>query len=84
MKRIFTKTFSNLKSTNTLKRIYTTKETMKILKEDVEVKPPKSVKYWLIGCTGLVVSIVVIGGLTRLEEGGLSMVNCKFKTPYLN
>jgi heme a synthase len=42
-----------------------------------EVIPPKSVKYWLLGCSSLVVSIVVIGGLTRLEEGGLSMVDWK-------
>eukprot|EP01080_Neovahlkampfia_damariscottae_P007247 gene7247-11565_t len=76
MKRFFTKTFTKVKIFNNIKRIYNTNETAKIMKGE-EVIPPKSVKYWLIGTAGLVVSIVVIGGLTRLEEGGLSMVDWK-------
>lgn len=30
---------------------------------------------WLIGCSGLVVGAVVLGGVTRLTESGLSMVD---------
>lgn len=32
-------------------------------------------KPWLLGSSSLVASIVLVGGLTRLEEGGLSMVD---------
>ncbi|WVR08700.1 hypothetical protein IAU60_005758 [Kwoniella sp. DSM 27419] len=35
---------------------------------------PKSLPYWLYGCSALVFGIVVIGGLTRLTESGLSIV----------
>ena len=34
----------------------------------------KSVGLWLISCSGLVMGMVVIGGLTRLTKSGLSMV----------
>lgn len=37
----------------------------------------KSVGYWLIGVSGLVFGIVVIGGLTRLTESGLSITEWK-------
>lgn len=37
----------------------------------------KSVGYWLIGTSGLVFAIVVIGGLTRLTESGLSITEWK-------
>jgi heme a synthase len=67
LKRIFKKPLFQLYRHNTT----TTTTTFK--KEST----PKSVKYWLLGCSSLVVSIVVIGGLTRLEEGGLSMVDWK-------
>ncbi len=33
------------------------------------------VGYWLVGASGLVFGIVVLGGLTRLTESGLSMVD---------
>lgn len=33
-----------------------------------------AVGYWLLGCSALVFGIVVIGGLTRLTESGLSIV----------
>jgi cytochrome c oxidase assembly protein subunit 15 len=41
--------------------------------EDVRTIP-KSLPTWLIGCSALVFGIIVIGGLTRLTESGLSIV----------
>lgn len=35
---------------------------------------PKSLPTWLLGCSALVFGIIVIGGLTRLTESGLSIV----------
>ncbi|OCF38944.1 cytochrome c oxidase assembly protein subunit 15 [Kwoniella heveanensis CBS 569] len=35
---------------------------------------PRSLPYWLYGCSALVFGIIVIGGLTRLTESGLSIV----------
>ncbi|XP_072932947.1 heme A synthase COX15 [Epargyreus clarus] len=40
-------------------------------------KPPKVVGYWLLGCSGMVFTAVVLGGVTRLTESGLSMVTWK-------
>ncbi|XP_053604780.1 heme A synthase COX15 [Plodia interpunctella] len=37
-------------------------------------RPPKVVGYWLLGCSGMVFTAVVLGGVTRLTESGLSMV----------
>lgn len=34
---------------------------------------PKSLPIWLFGCSGLVFGIIIIGGLTRLTESGLSI-----------
>ena len=34
--------------------------------------------YWILGTSGLVAGIVVLGGLTRLTESGLSMVDWNF------
>lgn len=31
--------------------------------------------YWLLGCAGMVIGSVVLGGVTRLTESGLSMVD---------
>ena len=31
--------------------------------------------FWFLGCAGLVVGSVVLGGVTRLTESGLSMVD---------
>lgn len=42
------------------------------------------VGYWLLGASGLVFGLVVLGGLTRLTESGLSMVDWQlihFKAP---
>lgn len=33
----------------------------------------RQVYYWLVGCTGWVFSMVVLGGVTRLTRSGLSM-----------
>ena len=35
---------------------------------------PKSVGIWLMSCSVLVLLIVVVGGVTRLTESGLSIV----------
>ncbi|CAJ0586869.1 unnamed protein product, partial [Mesorhabditis spiculigera] len=35
----------------------------------------KKVGYWLLGCAGMVYGAVALGGVTRLTESGLSMVN---------
>ncbi|XP_045769704.1 cytochrome c oxidase assembly protein COX15 homolog isoform X2 [Maniola jurtina] len=37
-------------------------------------KNHKLVGYWLLGCSGMVFTAVVLGGVTRLTESGLSMV----------
>ncbi|CAG9787549.1 unnamed protein product [Diatraea saccharalis] len=37
----------------------------------------KMVGYWLLGCSGMVFTAVVLGGVTRLTESGLSMVTWK-------
>lgn len=36
---------------------------------------PTSMKVWIAGCTATVFGMVVVGGLTRLTESGLSMVD---------
>lgn len=41
------------------------------------ILPGKRVGYWLLGTAGLVYSIVVLGGLTRLTESGLSITEWK-------
>nr|XP_019007809.1 cytochrome c oxidase assembly protein subunit 15 [Kwoniella pini CBS 10737]OCF46590.1 cytochrome c oxidase assembly protein subunit 15 [Kwoniella pini CBS 10737] len=38
---------------------------------------PRSLPYWLYGCSALVFGIIVIGGVTRLTESGLSIVEWK-------
>ncbi|XP_045499450.1 cytochrome c oxidase assembly protein COX15 homolog [Colias croceus] len=40
-------------------------------------KSTKIVGYWLLGCSGMVFTAVVLGGVTRLTESGLSMVTWK-------
>ncbi|PNF31568.1 Cytochrome c oxidase assembly protein COX15-like protein [Cryptotermes secundus] len=45
----------------------------------------KVVGYWLLGCSGMVFGAVVLGGVTRLTESGLSMVTWKLfgeKVPF--
>lgn len=41
------------------------------------VIPQKSIGYWLLGTSTLVFGIVVLGGLTRLTESGLSITEWK-------
>ncbi|SCU83623.1 LAME_0C05886g1_1 [Lachancea meyersii CBS 8951] len=41
------------------------------------INSSKQVGYWLIGTSGLVFGIVVLGGLTRLTESGLSITEWK-------
>jgi cytochrome c oxidase assembly protein subunit 15 len=31
--------------------------------------------YWLLACSGMTFSMVILGGVTRLTESGLSMVD---------
>ncbi|KAJ2951305.1 hypothetical protein O0L34_g5707 [Tuta absoluta] len=40
-------------------------------------KTSKVVGYWLLGCSGMVFTAVILGGVTRLTESGLSMVTWK-------
>ena len=39
--------------------------------------PHRAVGLWLLGCSGAVFGIVVVGGLTRLTRSGLSIVEWK-------
>ncbi|KAK1923223.1 putative cytochrome c oxidase biogenesis-related protein [Papiliotrema laurentii] len=41
---------------------------------------PKSLPNWLLGCSALVFGILVVGGLTRLTESGLSIVEWNLVT----
>ena len=43
----------------------------------VKPKSLKPVAYWLIGCSGMVFTMVVLGGATRLTRSGLSIVEWK-------
>ena len=40
-----------------------------------QIKRDKLIGLWLLGCSGTVVGAVVLGGVTRLTESGLSMVD---------
>lgn len=42
-----------------------------------ETKGRKQVGWWLVGCGALVVGMVVVGGVTRLTESGLSITEWK-------
>jgi len=37
-----------------------------------------AVKWWMTGCAALVYGIIIVGGITRLTESGLSMTDWKF------
>ncbi len=43
----------------------------------VPAAPPRFVGGWLLGCAGMAFGAVVLGGVTRLTESGLSMVDWK-------
>ncbi len=42
-----------------------------------QLKRDKLVGYWMFGTSALVYGIIVVGGLTRLTESGLSIVEWK-------
>ena len=42
--------------------------------------PARPVRYWLLACMAMVVLMVFIGGVTRLTESGLSIVEWKLVT----
>ncbi|KAI9591747.1 putative cytochrome c oxidase assembly protein [Syncephalis fuscata] len=52
----------------------TLKEAINDTKKETKTETPPLVGYWLIGSGALVFGIVVLGGLTRLTESGLSIV----------
>ncbi|XP_058450769.1 cytochrome c oxidase assembly protein COX15 homolog [Malaya genurostris] len=58
-------------------RIVQTTVTRYCTKPEVTEKGRKAVGYWLLGCSGMVFVAVVLGGVTRLTESGLSMVTWK-------
>jgi cytochrome c oxidase assembly protein subunit 15 len=46
--------------------------------ENAEVKlPPKWMSKWLFACAGLTFGVIVVGGVTRLTESGLSITEWK-------
>lgn len=49
----------------------------------VQPAAPRTIAYWLFGVAALVALMVVIGGLTRLTESGLSMVEWRPVTGWL-
>lgn len=62
-------------ATRTIHEAYKSQEKTK--KRPRPMNSSKSVGYWLIGSAGLVFGIVVVGGLTRLTESGLSITEWK-------
>jgi len=46
----------------------------------IERTIPRSLPNWLFGCSALVFGILVVGGLTRLSESGLSIVEWNLVT----
>jgi cytochrome c oxidase assembly protein subunit 15 len=58
----------------TFKRLATTTTTAAVEAGAVTMQS-KRVGWWLMGCSGMVAGAVVLGGVTRLTESGLSMVD---------
>jgi len=58
-------------------RLYSSKVPLTdcLVKQNISWTSRKIVGFWLVGCAGMVYGAVAIGGLTRLTESGLSMVN---------
>lgn len=76
----FTRRFSGLNNVKTQYQNVLTqcKPFVRKSTSDATVTPArghKVVGWWLAGCCGLVVGAVVLGGVTRLTESGLSMVD---------
>lgn len=75
----------NYSTANFVANTSTTQGAAQAIKESLgktsqNVRPPISTKatgYWLVCTSGLVFAIVVIGGLTRLTESGLSITEWK-------
>jgi cytochrome c oxidase assembly protein subunit 15 len=60
----------------TVKRLVTTATSTATTAElATSVARNKRIGWWLIGCSGMVAGAVVLGGVTRLTESGLSMVD---------
>ncbi|RNA18525.1 cytochrome c oxidase assembly COX15 -like protein [Brachionus plicatilis] len=66
-------TIANCK--NVLK--FTRKNTTVALNTNVTTANNRKIGLWLAGCSGMVAGAVVLGGVTRLTESGLSMVDWK-------
>ncbi|XP_075279644.1 LOW QUALITY PROTEIN: heme A synthase COX15 [Opisthocomus hoazin] len=47
----------------------------RLLQQALPAAPPRAVGRWLLACSGAVAGAVVLGGVTRLTESGLSMVD---------
>ncbi|KAL1460619.1 hypothetical protein WDU94_012586 [Cyamophila willieti] len=54
-----------------------TSVTKNLSNSTILAKPSHATGYWLLGCSGMVFGAVVLGGVTRLTESGLSMVTWK-------
>ncbi|XP_028391243.1 cytochrome c oxidase assembly protein COX15 homolog [Dendronephthya gigantea] len=55
-----------------LRKWYTTQNTTDAIQNE---RTRKIIGYWLLGCSGMVYGAVMLGGVTRLTESGLSMVD---------
>ena len=52
-----------------------------LVEKSASNKSRKAIGFWLLGCAGMTYGAVALGGVTRLTESGLSMVNWDlFKT----
>ena len=82
-KKLFTSSASTSTSTLINSRPFTSRLTAHLLCNP-NGSGKRLVGYWLAGCSAAVFGIIVFGGLTRLTESGLSMVDWKlvhFKAP---
>ena len=71
-----TKNFKNI-SLNGTKSTATATSATTVATNVVGTNKNKIIGLWLAGCSGMVVGAVVLGGVTRLTESGLSMVDWK-------
>ena len=87
----FSSTFKEYVSTKRIVKSYSVsvplhEETPPLLGNTLTTNPTmnRPMAYWLFLCAGLVFGVVVVGGITRLTESGLSMVDWSllhFKPP---
>lgn len=70
-----TQATTNATSINAEKLIKVANSVPKKSSEPIIIEP--KIGYWLVGISGLVFGIVVLGGLTRLTESGLSITEWK-------